>query len=223
MIFRRIWYKVRDWKFDRRMAKQRRKRGFADCDCWGMDYWFCDTFVKMIRTLRDMKHGAPEREFEEFDTFPLAWVNEKAKILLEKKNEQGWEDEGLDFWGDEKYFDRWWMVLERIAWCLEQSGKWFEEEGNPDLINEYRDEHMKQFWGEKDEKESFDDWWNKNWEIDKVDNKGKPLTYKLKEKEVDKTLEKNYFRREMEISQYKEKCKDEAFDLLKKYFYHLWD
>lgn len=69
--FVRLKYKISDYKFEKRMAKQRKKRGFSDNDCWGMCYWFGDTFPKMIRNLRDMKHGAPEYEFEEFDNFPL--------------------------------------------------------------------------------------------------------------------------------------------------------
>ncbi len=222
MIFKRIWWKFRDWKFDRKMARQRKKKGFADCDCWGMNYWFSDTFVKMIRTLRDMKHGAPEKEFEEFDNFPLEWVNNTAPKLLEIKKSK-WDEDELDFWGDEKYFDRWWMVLERIAWCLENCNEWYEDPTNPDTINEYEEDYMKQSWGEADEKESFKDWWNRHWEVSEVDNKGKPLTYKMKEKKVDKNLEDNYRRRLNEIAQYREECKDEAFDLLKKYFYHLWD
>lgn len=36
-------------------------------------------------------------------------------------------------------------------------------------------------------------------------------------------LRENYYKREQEIFEYKDKCKDEAFDLLKKYFWHLWD
>lgn len=47
--------------------------------------------------------------------------------------------------------------------------------------------------------------------------------YELMTYEVDKELEKAYWQRETEIANYKEACKNEAFDLLKKYFYNLWD
>lgn len=221
MIFRRLKWKFRDWKFNRRMAKQRKKKGFADCDCWGMDYWFCETFVKMIRTLRDMKHGAPEKEFEEFDNFPLSWVNQTAPTFLKQKQEKYNEDE-LDLWGEEKYFDRWWFVLERIAWCLEQAGKDYEDPNNPDLVNEYQEEYHNQVWGD-DEKKSFKQWWKEHFVVSKTDKKGKPMLWQLKTNEPDEELKNKYYQRELEIADYKEKCKDEAFDLIKKYFYHLWD
>lgn len=48
--------KIKDKRFNKRMAKQRYKRGYADDDCWGMYYWFTDTFPKMVYNLRDMKH-----------------------------------------------------------------------------------------------------------------------------------------------------------------------
>ena len=102
--------KISDWRFEKRMAKQRKKRGFSDSDCWGMCYWFGDTFPKMIRNLRDMKHGAPELEFEEVDNFPLQWVEEESKELLKQKQKKGYEIE-IDLWGKDKIFDRWWFVL----------------------------------------------------------------------------------------------------------------
>lgn len=49
-------FKLKDKLLERRMARQRYKRGYSDSDCWGMCYWLTDTFPKMIYTLRDMKH-----------------------------------------------------------------------------------------------------------------------------------------------------------------------
>ncbi len=34
---------------------------------------------------------------------------------------------------------------------------------------------------------------------------------------------KQYQKRMLEIARYREGCKDKAFDMMKKYFYHLWD
>ena len=41
--------------------------------------------------------------------------------------------------------------------------------------------------------------------------------------EPDEKIKKKYKKRNEEIEEYRDKMKDEAFDLLKKYFYHLWD
>ena len=39
----------------------------------------------------------------------------------------------------------------------------------------------------------------------------------------DKKYRDKWLKRQLEIDDYKDKCKDEAFDLLKKYFWNLWD
>lgn len=55
-MFRRLIHKFNNYKFEKRMARQRYKKGFSDSDCWGMNYWLTSTFPKMILALRDMKH-----------------------------------------------------------------------------------------------------------------------------------------------------------------------
>lgn len=132
-FLQRKYWRFRDWNNERRWKKQRAKKGYADVDVWNLHYWLTDTFPKMVYDLRDSKHGAPEYEFEEFEHFPLLWVEEQSKILLQQKRDKGffkeddkdktWDknEEHLDLWGKEKFFDRWWMVLSRIAWCLEQA------------------------------------------------------------------------------------------------------
>lgn len=49
------------------------------------------------------------------------------------------------------------------------------------------------------------------------------LSYKLKEGDVPEDLKNNYFAKEKEIYEYRNNMKNEAFDLLKKYFWDLWD
>jgi len=36
-------------------------------------------------------------------------------------------------------------------------------------------------------------------------------------------LEKNFWKKHKEIENYRKKTKDEGFDLMKKYFWNLWD
>ena len=224
-----LQHKISDYRFEKRMAKQRKKRKFSDSDCWGMCYWFGDTFPKMIRHLRNMKNGAPQLEFEEFDNFPLQWVAEESKCIMELKRKK-WEsmdkeyrkeypfEEELDLWGKEKFFDRWLFVLSRIAYCLEQASDEITE-----IENEYEEEYHKQVFGDDSDKKSFKEWWNAHHEIVEYDEKGKPKLWRLITNEPDEELEKKYKKRNEEIEKYRNEMKDEAFDLLKKYFYHLWD
>ena len=218
MFLKRLKFKYQDWRFERRKKKQRKKQGFADADCWGLDYWLCDTFPKMIENLRDMKHGAPELPFEEVDNFPSLWRNDQTKILLEQKRKNGYDEE-VNLFGDKSCFDRWWLVLSRIAYCLKEANI------DKDLPNEYEEEFNRQVWGDPEEnrKLSFKQWWMKFNKIVEYDEKGKPKLWQLVTGEQDEAIKEKYFKKEEENFRYKEQMKDEAFDLIKKYFYNLWD
>lgn len=220
--------KISDWRFEKRMARQRYKKGFSDSDCWGMDYWFGSTFPKMIRTLRDMKHGAPEKDFEEVEQFPLLWVAEECNNLMEIKR-KFWErqskkykkenpfEEEIVLWGKDNIFDRWLLILSRIAYCLEQA-----DDEVTEIENEYQKEYDRQLWGDDDSK-NFKEWWNAHHKVVKYDKNGKPKLWQLITNKPDQEIEKKYKERESEIYQYREDMKNEAFDLLKKYFYDLRD
>ena len=54
-------------------------------------------------------------------------------------------------------------------------------------------------------------------------DRGEAIYYKLKTNEPDEELKRLYYDRVKEIEQYRCDCKDEAMDLIKKYFYCLWD
>ena len=53
-MFRRLIHKFNEYRFEKRMAKQRYKKGFSDSDCWGMNYWLTSTFPEMILNLINM-------------------------------------------------------------------------------------------------------------------------------------------------------------------------
>ena len=38
---------------------QRAFRGYADCDWWGLDYYFYETIVPLLRILKENRHGYP--------------------------------------------------------------------------------------------------------------------------------------------------------------------
>lgn len=203
-MFRRIKMKLGDIRFKKRMAKQRYKRGFADEDCWGMNYWLTETFPKMILHLRDMKHGAPELPYEEYNTLPEGWKNSKLLEYEIKCKKEGYEFE------EDSIFTKWYIILTRIAYCLEQANEDLE------VYNKYKENYDKAKWGEPKEKETFKEMWDRY--FNKVDN-----VYVLKQKEIDKELENNYWKQEEKNWKYKEQMKNEALDLIKKYFYNLWD
>ena len=195
--------KFKDWNFERRMANQRKKKKYADCDCWGMHYWLSDTFADMFITLRDMKHGAPELEFEEFDSFPKDWLDKELAEYKVKQLENGYEY-NIDI------FAKWYIILTRIAYCLKQAN-----EDITDIVNEYAEDFTQAVWGDSSFMEHMVPC--------KFDSSGKPTCYELVTNEPSNELREKYFNREQEIFEYRDKMKDEAFDLIKKYFWNLWD
>lgn len=191
---------MKDYKFNKKMAKQRAKRGFSDDMCWGMYDWFLETFPKMIINLRDMKHGYPELDFEEIEKIPISWIKSVSKEINEINKKDGYGEFNI-----KDGFNRWQLILTRIAYCLTQAN-----EDETEIKNEYREEYFNQAYG------TIEDWWNRR--CKKVES-----GYIIKAKNIDKELEEKYFNREKEISEYRDEMKNEAFDLLKKYFWNLWD
>lgn len=49
------------------------------------------------------------------------------------------------------------------------------------------------------------------------------LLFRFDFKEVDPELKKNYFDESRRIDEYRDNMKTEAFNLINKYFWHLWD
>lgn len=204
-MFRRLIHKFNEYRFEKRMAKQRYKKGFSDSDCWGMNYWLTSTFPDMILNLRDMKHGAPELPFEEFDKLPLDWKDKELQKykLIQEKNGYEYEPDSI--------FTKWYILLTRMAYCLKEADE------DKKMYNPYEKDYNIAMWGEDFYKEkSFTEFWNKHCE--KVDG-----GYIIKTNEPDEDLKNKYYMVEEKHWKYKESMKDEALDLLKKYFYNLWD
>jgi hypothetical protein len=75
---------------------QRARRGWADCDAWNVDGWFCAVVPNILRQLARNKQGVPI----EFEKNPEAWFNvlEQMAIDLEagdRFNEKWFGEEGL--------------------------------------------------------------------------------------------------------------------------------
>lgn len=188
-----------------------RKKGFISQDIWNLDNWLTETFPKMIRELADTTHGYPQEEFEEIEEFPLEWTKNTIDEINRKRQNKIEITSPFDI---DNEADRWELILLRMAYCFERADKFedFEE-------NEYSEEYFNQVFG-RDHKmkkhESFKKWWKRR--TIKVEG-----GYQLIEHEPDEELQKNYYNREREIWENKVAYKNEALDLLKKYFYDLWD
>lgn len=194
-----------DFIFELKMKKQRFKKGYSNSDCWSMHYWLGDTFPKMIKTLRDMKHGSPDLDFSEFYNLPLDWLIPELEKLEKIREKEGYEYNIYDC------FDKWYIILTRIAYCLEQTNEELTE-----IKNEYAEQFHNEVWGENNNILS-------HLEVKEFDKKGNPKLYELKTQKPSEEIKNKYWKREEDIFNYRDKMKNEAFDLLKKYFWNLWD
>ena len=111
-------------------------------------------------------------------------------------------DNDQDF---EKGMKEWQNVLDRMIFCFREIN-----DDTCSMKNEYMDEYFSQRY----EGKSFKDRFVKN-------EDGK--TYSLIEGKVDPELKENCHKKTLEIEAYKDKMKNEGFELFSKYFWNLWD
>ena len=86
------------------------------------------------------------------------------------------------------------------------------DEAYTKAMNEFTDKYG--FFGEKLETEE---------EKEKRKKSGGRLVHFMSEVPEYAAIDKLYHDEEKRIDEYREKCKDEVFDLMKKYFFSLWD
>ena len=124
--------------------------------------------------------GAPcVEDFIEYDYFPEDWKENALKEYNEFQKK-------FDYSNDEdSVFTKWYIILTRIAFCLEEADK-FKNMENP-----YREDFNRYLF--------------------------MPTT------KIPDELKHNFIKVENDNDEYKCAMKDEAMDLIKKYFYNLWD
>ena len=205
---KKLFYRIKERNFEQKMKKQRYKNRFSDMDVWNWFCWFYETTPKMFEQLEKNIHGIPNEDFCEIKDMPEEWLKIAEKNISSEKNAKKFSKELIN----------WKLILLRIAYCfdvLNEDYDYDEKCKYEEINNEYRDEYLNQVYGDKDLMDLF--------VVDEVDEKGKPKYYKLVTNEADPELEKNYRKREEEIAKFREDRKNEGFDLLKKYYYNLWD
>lgn len=191
-------------------AIQRARKGYSGYDLWGLDYYLQIMIPKAIMDFESTLHGSPELEFEEIDTFDYSWVIKQYDEILKNLKKDKWfdeysyEDEAFKELTLDNCYIKFRIILRRIAYCFTESNEELCSQ-----VNEYEDEYLKQ---------RFND--NEDLFIPLEDNL---KLYKLNVKKVDEELDYNYTKRQLEIEQYIEDMKNQAFELLSKYFFYLWD
>lgn len=224
-IYDYVKRKVEDREFEIECKKQRAEKGYSKADVWGFNYWFTETLSKMLKDLADNHMGYPseiDRQYFEKDKNELytqdygEWISVTKNKKQEKQKEKAWVQCDKE----------WTEILNRMSYLLdemdEEKCSWNVERNI--LVDKWWKFH-EQFSKEYGNGESL-----RTEEEKRYDEEHNVYTHIGPERHPDKKFVKEYkkawnnlFKFEKEMFKYRTKCKDELFDLLKKWFWNLWD
>lgn len=195
------WYKYKkDWKaivrqfrLDLRCCRQRITKGYCGKDLWSIRDWFLDVVPDMLEEYKKSRNGSPGILGENY------------------KNEEG-------FLVNDTCHGEWDRILDEMIFLFREA-----DERQCRCKNPYEEEHSKAFslfmdkYGLLGEK-------LRTPEERKRDSEQNVITYHgMRELPEYKELCKRYDEEEKKLEQYREECKNEAFELFTKWFYSLWD
>ena len=175
-------------------SRQRIVRGYADCDKWEMFNYLQHLIPDMLQDLRENRMGSPGYLGENY-------TNEEGILVNDTCHEE------------------WNKILDHMIFLWREA-----DEDTCMRKNPYDEEYYKAheefeekygFWGEKLQTEE-------ELEANRKCGGGGTIHF-MNELPEYKEISEKYFEEERRIEEYRRKCKDEAFDLLKEHFYALWD
>lgn len=190
----RIWAKIKHIKRCLKWSKQRIVRGYADSDVWNMYGYLQTLFPDMLQNLKEHRHGSPGFLGENYTN--------KDGILLNDTCHAEWD----------KILDR--MILlwkETDESTCSQKNPYDEEHSG--ASHEFSEKYG--FLGEKLQTKE---------ELEENKKRGGGCTVHFMDELPEyKEIAEKYREEERRLEQYRNACKDEAMDLLKQYFFALWD
>lgn len=186
----------KDEEFDERMKKQRYERGYADIDVWNMYDWFLKTVKPMLMQYRKNHIGSP------------------ASLGENYKNEEG-------IWVNDKCHDEWNVILDRMIFLLNEM-----DEDTCSMVNPFQEDVEKAHDEFSEKYGVFGDGLKSGEEKEKEKTSGDIRIYFPTDepgRDDVKQLFADYHNAENAIAEYRNRCKDEFFELFNKYFWDLWD
>ena len=180
--------------------KQRKERGFSDCDAWNMYQWFIDVAKPMLQKLRDTHVGVP------------ASLCEHASGNGKTSPGNSTPSDGVEKWNE---------ILDKMIFLLNEM-----DEENCSKKNKYQEE-LDRVTDEFTRKYGL---FGSKLDINEEKPKGKKeKSYRVyfpedePGREEIKVLRKKWMKEEMKIAKYRDECKNKFFVLFSQYFWDLWD
>lgn len=177
-----------------RWSWQRIVRGYADCDKWNMYRYLQNLIPDMLQDLRDERHGSP-------GYLGKNYANEDGILVNDTCHEE------------------WDKILDHMIFLWRESNEYTCTRKNP-----YEEEHHKahkkftEKYGLLGEKLQTEE------ELEENRKRGGGGTiHFMKDLPEYKEISDKYLEEERKLDEYRNKSKDEAMDMLKEYFFSLWD
>jgi len=172
---------------------QRAVRGYADCDKWNMDKYLQNLILDMLQDFRDSRNGSPGYLGENY-------TNEEGMLVNDTCHEE-WDN-----------------ILDRMIFLWRESN-----EDTCALKNPYEEEYHKAY---KEFTEKYGVLGEKLQTEEDLENNrkyGTRTVHFMNELPEYKEISDKYFKERSKLEEYRNKSKDEAMDMLKEYFFSLWD
>lgn len=176
---------------------QRAKKGYSYEDLWSINNYFQTTFANMIDDFEKEKIGSPICEFKEVDLFDKEFINKVSEEIYQEIAKSKYFNDINTIDEAKEYFKNDNYIKWRIV--LKRIAYCLRE-SSEDFCSQ--------------ENEYWHRYYELNYEKDKLNED---------EQKENKKLEKQWLSREKQIDKYRTKMKDEAFKLISKYFFNLWD
>lgn len=125
--------RLKDLKYEIKYKFQRAKKGYSDFDLFSIDWWFVNTFPKMLGEFFECTCGFPCNEEEvkkEVAKMPKMWLEQQRskinKTLKKYDGEYNLED-GMCCWL---------LIILRMKHCFELCDEWHKE------YNKYKENNL---------------------------------------------------------------------------------
>ena len=114
----------KDLKYKIKYKIQRAKKGFSDEDLFSIDWWFINTFPKMLNEFFECTCGHPGNEEqlkEEVAKMPQMWLEQQRTKI--NKTLKKYDDE----YNLQDAMCCWLLIILRMKYCFELCDEWHKE------------------------------------------------------------------------------------------------
>lgn len=190
----KLWAKIKHIKRCLRWSKQRIVRGYSDSDIWNMFGYLQILLPDMLQNLKDNRNGSPGFLGENYTNDEGILVNDTCHAEWDK-------------------------ILDRMIFLWKET-----DEDTCSRKNPYEEEYMEAFREFTDKYGILGKELQTEEEVEENRKRGGGGTvHFMHELPEYKEISDKYREQERRLEQYRNECKDEAMDMLKKYFFALWD